>query len=198
MSEIDVLRQLIDEADKDLWQTVEGAPQEVFERRPAPGLNPPGFIYFHLLRHWDRDVAVRCLGREPEQDIWHQGGFSSELDYEPLGKGSTSIGTGFGYSEAEVDATPKDLQVLMRYHRMLQDETTVYLDGADDETLHEERTSPHSIENPYTPERWLRHLISHTNMHIGDIQYALGAVTTLSGEPPAFDADNFPGSPPSA
>lgn len=198
MSEKQVLRLLIDEAAKDLWETVEGVPQEVFEQRPAPGLNPAGFIYFHVLRHWDRDVTVRCLGREPEDDIWHREGFSIEVDYEPLGNGSAGIGTGFGYSDAEVDATPMDLVALMRYQHILQTETARYLDEVDEATLYEERTSPHSIENPYKPERWLRHLISHTNMHIGDIQYALGAVTTLSGESSVIEADNFPGAPPSA
>lgn len=198
MSEKDVLRALIDEAAKDLWLTVETVPQEIFERRPAPGLNPPNFLYFHVLRHWDRDVNVHCRGHEPEDDAWHRGGFSAELDYEPLGNGFNGMGTGYGYSDAEVDATPKNLQVLMRYHQMLQEETSSYLDAADDATLHEERTSKHLTENPYRPERWLRHMIAHTYLHIGDIQYAVGAVTTLSGEASVFDADNFPGSPPSA
>jgi hypothetical protein len=174
MNQKETLRLLIREATQDLRDTVEGFPQELFEKRPGAGLNPAGFIYFHVLRCWDLDVNVLCRGQERDGDAWHRGGFSQELDYEPLGCGMGGSGVGFGYTDDEVDAVPKNFAVLARYHQTLEDETYAYFDSVTDEDLNAERRSPNSRENPYRPERWLRHMISHTNMHIGDIQYVRG------------------------
>ena len=170
----ETLRALIREATNDLRDTVKGIPSDAFERRPGPGLNPAGFIYFHVLRCWDLDVNVLCRGQERDGDAWHRGGFSEALDYEPLGCGMGGSGVGFGYTDDEVDATPMDLDALMGYHQMLEDETYAYFNRVSMEELNAERTSENSRENPFKPERWLRHMISHTNMHIGDIQYVAG------------------------
>ncbi len=170
----ETLRALVREATVDLRDTVQDVPQDAFERRPGPGLNPAGFIYFHVLRCWDLDVNVLCRGQVRDGDAWHRGGFGDELEYEPLGCGMGGSGVGFGYTDEEVDAVPKRLDVLMRYHQLLEDETYSYFDSASIDDLNAERTSENSRENPYRPERWLRHMISHTNMHIGDIQYVKG------------------------
>lgn len=176
MDQKETLRALVREATGDLRETVEDIPQEQFEQRPGPGLNPAGFIYFHVLRCWDLDVNVLCQGQARDADAWHRGGFSDELSYEPLGNGMGGSGVGFGYTDGEVDATPKDLDALMRYHQLLEDETYAYFDTVSIDELNREHTSENSRENPYKPERWLRHMISHTNMHIGDIQYVTGMV----------------------
>lgn len=182
MDQMETLRLLIREASQDLRDTVAGYPQEMFERRPGPGLNPAGFIYFHVLRAWDLDVNVLCRNQNRDGDAWHRGGFSEKFAYEPLGHGAGGSGIGFGYSDAEVDATPKDLATLLSYHQMLEDETYDYLEAVSHNELNAERTSENSRENPYRPERWLRHMISHTNMHIGDIQYVRGMQESYSPE----------------
>ncbi|MEZ4521445.1 MAG: DinB family protein [Thermomicrobiales bacterium] len=174
MDQKETLRALVREATQDLRDTVADIPQELFERRPGPGLNPANFIYFHVLRAWDLDTNVLCRGQERDGDAWHRGGFGDELNYEPLGHGAGGSGIGFGYDDDEVNGTPKDHEALMRYHQILEDETYAYFDAVSLDELNRERSSEHSRENPYRPERWIRHMISHTNMHIGDIQYVKG------------------------
>lgn len=186
MDQKETLRLLIREATQDLRATIEPVPQELFDRRPAQHANPIGFIYFHVLRCWDQDVNILCRGQDPAEDAWHRLGLSEKMGYEPLGCGVNGEGIGFGYTDAEVDAVPKRREALMRYHQTLEDETYAYLDEATSDDLNAERQSEHSRENPYRPERWLRHLISHTNMHIGDIQYIAG----LQGVPDG----SYPGS----
>lgn len=184
MDQRETVRLLVREATQDLRDTVKDIPQELFERRPGPHLNPMGFIYFHVLRCWDLDVNVLCRGQEPDGDAWHRAGLSEELDYEPLGIGIDGSGIGYGYTDAEVDASPKQRDVLMRYHQMLEDETYAYLETATSDDLNAERRSEHSRENPYRPERWLRHMISHTNIHIGDLQYVAGMLGRTDGSYP--------------
>ena len=180
MDQKETLRALVREASQDLRDTIAGISQDQFESRPGPGLNPAGFIYFHVLRCWDLDVNVLCKSQERDGDAWHRGGFSEDLDYEPLGCGMAGTGVGFGYSNDEVDAVPKDHAALMRYHQLLEDETYAYFDRVTIDELNSEKEHPASRENPYRPERWLRHMISHTNMHIGDIQYVAGMMATLT------------------
>lgn len=174
MDQKETLRALIREATRDLRATIDGYSQALFEERPGPALNPAGFIYFHVLRCWDLDVNVLCRGQDRNEDAWHRGGFSEALGYEPLGHGAGGSGVGFGYSDDEVDAAPMNLEALIRYHQMLEDETYEFLDTVSIDELNTERANENSRENPYRPERWLRHMISHTNMHIGDIQYVKG------------------------
>lgn len=182
MDQKETLYLLIREATQGLRATVAGYQQELFEQRPGLGLNPAGFIYFHVLRAWDLDVNVLCRNQNRDGDAWHRGKFSETLGYEPLGHGAGGSGIGFGYSDSEVDETPKNLQALLSYHQTLEDETYAYLDAVGHEELNAERTSENSRENPYRPERWLRHMISHTNMHIGDIQYVRGMQENYSPE----------------
>lgn len=181
MDQKETLRLLIREATQDLRDTIQDVPQDLMAKRPGPHLNPIGFIYFHVLRCWDEDVNVLCRNQGPEGDAWHRGGLSQELNYEPMAHGS---GVGWGYSSAEVDAAPKQLTALMRYHQMLEDETYAFLNEAGSDELNAERQSEYSRENPFRPERWLRHMISHTNMHIGDIQYVKGMLGMSDGTYP--------------
>ena len=86
------------------------------------------------------------------------------------------VGTAFTVS---VDTTTTvgesaDLVVLSILDPGGEDETYAYFDSVTLEELNADRTSENSRENPFKPERWLRHMIAHTNMHIGDIQYVAG------------------------
>ena len=175
MSELAVLRRMIDSTYSLLASTVEGATERQFSERPGPGLNPAGFLYFHVLRHWDRDVNILCRGQALESDAWHRGGFGDELDYHPLGLGLRGLGTGIGYTDAEVDAVPTNLEILNRYQQMLYAETIDYMDGLDDNRINEEIENPFAPVNPFTISARLQHLVTHTNYHTGDIAYAMGA-----------------------
>jgi hypothetical protein len=175
MSELAALRQMIDSANNLLASTVEGATEDQLSRRPGPGLNPAGFLYFHVLRHWDRDVNILCRGQALDADAWHRGGFGDDLNYHPLGLGMRGLGTGIGYTDAEVDAVPTDLEVLNRYQQMLYAETYDYVDQLDEARINEEIENPLAPVNPFTISGRLQHLVLHTSYHTGDIAYAMGA-----------------------
>lgn len=177
MSELQGYRTMIQYAANDLEEAVSTVGDEQFGKRSTPGANPVNFVYFHVLRHWDRDINVRIQGQDPSQDAWHRGGFSELTGYNPDGKGD--IGTGYGYSQAEVDEVTTDKAALLRYHQMLRQETDALLDSLDEESLRIERPSPSG--STLTTAGRLQHLIAHTYLHIGDIEYIKGLV----GAPPS-------------
>ena len=147
-------------------------PEEKFNQRPGPGLNPVSWNYFHMLRIWDLDLNWLVRGQSPEEDAWHRGGFSEKSGYEPLGKGGRELGLGFGYTDAEVDALAVDAAVLRDYHHMLLAETTEYLESADDDELHRVIERPEMPAE--TPAQRIQHTIGHCWNHIGEMRYAKG------------------------
>lgn len=179
MSEIQAYRTMIEYAHTDLRTVISLMDDEAFTRRPTPDANPVNFIYFHVLRHWDRDINIRILAMDPEEDAWHRGGFSERTGYHPLGKGTSGIGTGYGYTAGEVDEVTGDRGALMAYQEMLMAETTVLLDSLDEASLTTPRPSPSG--SVLTTAGRLQHLIAHTYVHVGDIEYAKG----LLGSQPA-------------
>jgi hypothetical protein len=140
---------------------------ERFSQRPAPERNPIGFVYFHLLRVWDLDLNVLCLGQSPSEDAWHRGGYSVSMGYSPDGKGGRGAGLGFGYSDQEVDDVPYRKDVLRRYHRQLSDETRAYLQSASDEEL---QRSIMLRDQPTTSGERMQHTAAHSWNHIGEIR----------------------------
>ena len=184
MSELQSYRTMIQFATNDLEETISTVGDEQFGARPNPAANPVNFVYFHVLRHWDRDINVRIQGQDPGQDTWHRGGFSELTGYNPDGKGDPDIGTGYGYSQVEVDEVTADKAALMRYHQMLRDETNTLLESLDEESLRVERASPSG--STLTTAGRLQHLIAHTYVHVGDIEYIKGLVGA-----PACDVPNI-------
>jgi hypothetical protein len=183
VTELEAYRTMIEAASRDLRSTVEGINPEMFGRRPVEGANPVSFIYFHVLRHWDRDINVYGKLEPPEQDAWHRHGLSEALDYEPLGLGTDGIGTGYGYSAEEVDALPLDADGLGRYHEILVAETREFLAGLDASTLDD----PQELGGrSFTTGQRLRHLVAHTYLHLGDIEYAKGLLGAPAGDFPTL------------
>ena len=142
------------------------------------------FIYFHVLRHWDRDISVYCRQQSAAEDAWHRHGLSEALGYDPLGKGTLGIGTGFGYSDADVDELPLDTEGLGRYHQILVEETDELLAALDDQKLVEQMQLD---DRTFTPGQRLRHLIAHNYLHVGDIEYAKGLLGAPAGDFPTLE-----------
>jgi hypothetical protein len=182
MSETQAYRTMIDYASNDLMTTIETVPDELFVKRPAPDANPVGFIYFHVLRHWDRDINVRIQGQPVENDLWHRAGFTEISGYDPDGKGL--YGSGYGYSQDEVDGMTAGKDALVQYHRALFDETHRLLDSLTGADLMIERPSPSGSR--LTTAGRLQHLIAHTYVHVGDIEYAKGLIGAPPGDVPAI------------
>ena len=184
MTELSAYRHMLDGVSNNLRDAVASVSDEDFDKRPVAGANPVHFVYFHVLRHWDRDINVYCQREPPEQDAWHRHGLSAALDYEPLGLGAGGIGTGYGYSAEEVDRLPLDAEGLGRYHAILIEETRAYLAGLDPATL----DAPQQFEGrSYSIGQRLRHLIAHSYLHLGDIEYAKGLLGAPAGDFPTLN-----------
>ena len=184
MSELQSYRTMIQFATNDLEEAISTVGNGQFGTRPNPNANPVNFVYFHVLRHWDRDINVRIQGQDPSQDAWHRGGFSELTGYNPDGKGDPNLGTGYGYSQAEVNEVTADKSALTRYQQMLREETDALLTSQDEESLRVERASPSG--GTLTTAGRLQHLIAHTYVHVGDIEYIKGLVGA-----PACDVPNI-------
>lgn len=183
MTELSAYKHMIDGASSNLRDAVASVDDEAFNVRPVANANPINFIYFHVLRHWDRDINVYCKQETPESDAWHRHGLSDALGYESLGLGTQGIGTGYGYSDSEVDGLPLDDEGLGRYHEILIAETEAFLADLDPATLDD----PEDYEGRrFTTGQRLRHLVAHTYLHLGDIEYAKGLLGAPAGDFPTL------------
>lgn len=150
-----------------LAKFVEDLSDEQLATRPGPYLNPPGFIYFHLLRVWDLDLNVIINGRPIEQDAWHRGSYSDDLGYSPDGKGGGGLGLGFGFTDHDVNEVPYRMEPLRRYHQQLMDETRALLDGASDQDIERE---VRFRDNMVTVGARLQHTVAHCWNHTGELR----------------------------
>lgn len=182
MPDVETYRSMVLAAVQDLETCVGSIPEDVFGKRPAENANPASFIYFHVLRHWDRDINIGCRGQRPDNDAWHWGEFSELTGYNPDGKGYNGIGTGYGYSKAEADEVPADKDTFLRYHAMLRDETDALFDSLDMSELDADRTRHDGVT--VTPSGRFQHLFAHTYLHIGDIEYVKGLVGAPAADLP--------------
>jgi hypothetical protein len=182
MSELQAYRTMIDAASSELKKVIEVVPEQMFGARPEPDANPASFVYFHVLRHWDRDINMHVRGQEATTDAWHRHGLTDTTGYSPDGKGYNGMGTGYGYSAADVDEVPPNKDALMQYHRILKEETDQVLDTLDDDSIHVERVL--AAGATITPAARFRHLIAHTFVHIGDIEYIKGLVGAPASDVP--------------
>jgi hypothetical protein len=150
-------------------------PDDLFQQRPGPSLNPVSFSYFHLLRVWDLDLNWIVKGLGPRQDAWHRGGFAEKSGYSPDGKGARRMGIGTGYTDDDVDAVQVSRSVLEEYHRQLAAETEEYLRGASDEELNREVAPlPNAPDRPATCAQRLQHAMNHALSHTGELRFAKG------------------------
>lgn len=185
MDELAAYRRMIEAASRDLERAVSGYDAKDFNKRPAAGANPANFIYFHVLRHWDRDINLHCRSQSADADAWHRGAFSQRTGYEPIGVGYNGIGTGYGYSQEEVNDVPGDRDALMAYQAMLYQETIEYLNAI----AANELDTPRIVDGgrTITIGGRLRHLIAHTYLHAGDIEYVKSFVGGTASDIPSVD-----------
>jgi hypothetical protein len=167
MSQRDVYIEQITALSEMLTKQVEELDDTLLQKRPGQYLNPPGFIYFHILRIWDMDINVLINGQKPAGDAWHRGDYATAMGYNPDGKGGRGLGIGFGYTDAEVDEAPYQRAPLQRYHEQLLDETLQYLNDASDEELAREVVA---MGQPSTTGARVQHIIGHSWNHTGELR----------------------------
>ena len=169
------LEQIRDMSDA-LERTIDEIAAPQFNQRPGPQLNPVGWNYFHLLRIWDLDLNWMCKGQSPLEDAWHRGGFTGKSGYDPDGKGGLSTGTGYGYSDDEVDEVQIEPKILKEYQRMLMAETEEFLRAAGEDEMRSRTPSLLDPDQTRSGAERMQHTIAHSHGHIGEMRYAMGVL----------------------
>jgi hypothetical protein len=156
----------------ELKTEITGTDANLMYQRPAPSVNTPGFLYWHILRIWDLDLNHFIKAQPDDGDAWYRGGFTDKAGYDPSAHGPGRLpGMGFGYTDEEVDEIAViPVEVLIAYHDQLMAETVELLNS--DIDLRAEFTPPG--RSPMTAAARLQHLIGHSYGHLGDIRFAKG------------------------
>jgi hypothetical protein len=186
LAENEALRKQISAMSTALADVVAPLDDRLLGVRAATGVNPAGFIYWHVLRVWDRNLNVVILGMDPDMDAWHRAGFSEASGYEPYGKGVRGAGIGNGFSDAEVDEVPYRARWLRSYHEQALTETTAYLTVAGRVELGREIALPRRRHT--SPAACLQLVVRHGTTHITElrrISTRLGVATSESRIAPA-------------
>lgn len=110
MTELELLADLIDDLEHDLYGEIEPLSTEHLSWNPGFQANSIGTTLWHIARGLDF-LAVRVLqGKNSEQELWHTLGWQAKTAYDPRGHGYDGWGVLTGYSWEEVLQVPK-LQV---------------------------------------------------------------------------------------
>ncbi len=144
-----------------LSATCEGLTQEQVLWRPAPHANSIGFILWHMARAEDNRIAS-LPGKAAS--LWESQGW-----YERFGQTVTSPDPG---DRAGLLAIPiPALDVLIGYVEAALGQAQEYLSTVTDDDLD---VAPDPSQPEHTVGTALRHMITHTNNHHGQIDYIRG------------------------
>jgi hypothetical protein len=123
---IGMLRQQLHTVNLRLHHTAAGITPEELVARPLPGVNPIGFILWHMARSqdWGVNTAVRGAPELIRREPWR----TSRLAHP-------GIGTGFDGEEAAVVAGTYELSELLAYADAVHAETVAWLDSVDEADL---------------------------------------------------------------
>lgn len=115
-----MLRQQLHTVNLRLHHTAAGLTPEELVARPLPGVNPIGFILWHMARSqdWGVNTAVRGTPELIKRDPWR----TSPLAHP-------GIGTGFDAAEAAGVAGTYELSELLAYADAVHAETVAWLDS---------------------------------------------------------------------
>jgi len=171
-------------------EVVNAMPRERWTERPSPGVNSLAWLMWHVARC--EDVAVNLVIRQREQ-VLTRGRWS-----ERPGLADTRIGTGL--SDDEVSGFGRDVALddLDAYRKAVRDDTAAWLRTADLTSLEAKPDLDVILsQHDMFPEaaQWVRGLwqtfslglflnwvaISHTYMHVGEMQSARTALGITTG-----------------
>jgi uncharacterized damage-inducible protein DinB len=160
----DVLTHTYEQIAETLTRTVEGLGPDDLARRVAPGANPIGWLAWHLLRVQDDHVAD-VAGTE---QVWTADGWAGRF-----GLPVDDAATGYGMSEAEVDAVRvSSADLLLGYSHAVHTRTAEFLRGLSDEDL--DRVVDTRWDPPVTLGVRLVSVLSDDLQHLGQAAYVRG------------------------
>jgi hypothetical protein len=162
MKAAELLQTIISEMNMVLLSDVKDLTPEHLAWKPAPGANPIGFIFWHLVRI--EDEFVSDLLEKPS--IWESEKWDAKL-------GMDTKAHGMGFQEPEVDKVAAlPLAEIMGYAKLVIQTVDDYLKSLDDDKLD---VAP----NPEKPKRTIamilrNFILAHGWWHIGEIKYLKG------------------------
>ena len=160
----DVLTHAYEQIAETFTRTVEGLGPDDLARRVAPGANPIGWLAWHLLRVQDDHVAD-VAGTE---QVWTADGWAGRF-----GLPVDDAATGYGMSEAEVDAVRvPSADLLLDYSRAVHARTAEFLRGLSDGDL--DRVVDTNWDPPVTLGVRLVSVLSDDLQHLGQAAYVRG------------------------
>jgi hypothetical protein len=151
----------------ELEKVLDGLTTEDLHQRPSPGANPIGWLCWHTIRSCDRFLGDVVLGEQ----LWIKDGW-----HKKFGKPPDFNDTGFGYTNAQVDALKiPDIKILLDYHRVVITLLLKYMENLTEKEL--DRQAPYSIQ-PGTTKPVSERLVGALNntQHIGQAGYARGII----------------------
>jgi uncharacterized damage-inducible protein DinB len=160
----DVLASAFSRVAETLEHGLDGLTPDQLSARVGPGANPIAWLAWHLLRVQDDHVADAAGSGQ----VWTGQGFAGRFAL-PLDDGAT----GYGMSEAEVDAVRvADPALLLEYSAAVHARTAEFLAGLADEDL--DRVVDTRWDPPVTLGVRLVSVLSDDLQHLGQIGYVRG------------------------
>lgn len=161
MDSIKFIQHSLNQVYERLQASCQGLTREQMLWRPAPGANHIGFILWHLGRANDSMMQRATKGSQ----VWEEEGWYKRFGYPQEG-----MGTGFG--EEQIDALPLPQP----------EELLAYLTRVHQELLKRVQSmTPEHLDRPMDPAQpdrtvgmMLRHIITHSNNHHGQVDYIRG------------------------
>lgn len=142
---------------------LDGLDDEQLRRRPAPGVNPVGWLVWHLTRVQDDHVA----GVAGTAQVWTGAGWDGRID-----SGHPTGSIGYGDDDTAVDRVRTGAAELAGYHRAVHDRTVAFLAGLTDDDL--ARVVDQRWDPPVTMAVRLVSVLDDDLQHAGQAAYVRG------------------------
>src|SRR3712207_4797541 len=164
MRSCDVLAYAYEQIEETLTRTVEGLGADDLERRVQPGVNPIGWLVWHLLRVQDDHVSYGAC----TEQVWTAEGWAGRF-----GLSVDDAATGYGMSGDEVDAVRvPSADLLLGYSRAVHARSAEFLRGLSDDDL--DRVVDTRWDPPVTLGVRLVSVLSDDLQHLGQAAYVRG------------------------
>ena len=148
-----------------LEKALNGLTQDELNQQPHPDCNSMGWLAWHLTRVQDDHIAD-LMG---EEELWVKDGWHAKFNRSP---DPSDIGT--GHSSADVAAfKPPDVEILLGYHRAVQERSKDYISKLSLADLDRELNEPWFQPLPTVGVR-LVSIMSDNLQHAGQVAYVRG------------------------
>jgi uncharacterized damage-inducible protein DinB len=167
MDSIQLLKNGLDSATKNVERTLDGLTMEEINWHPRPDANSIGLILFHMARSEDSLINGLIQGKN---QLWETAEW-----YKKLGKAVDDGGAHYSAEQVEKFVTP-DMAKLKEYSDAVRKQTLAYLDTLTPAKLDDKVTFPEGSKMPFEPIVGIlvSLTVNHAVGHAGEISYIRG------------------------